>query len=198
MVRVIDGDTVKVRMRGVRRDVRMLGLDSPEMPNQCGAETATKMLTTKLPAGTRVLLISDVTQPKTDRYSRLLRYVEKGSTDTSLWQIRKGNANVLVVGEKFIRFTEYRSAQRSAKRHDRGIGPAVSQTGVRSRACQMELGRFREAPPHVQNGPPRQLRVLLHDYRIDVIWQAGAGFDRSDFTCPRLRADDPHVVAVAA
>ena len=121
VVRVVDGDTVKVRLHGVNKQVRMLGLDTPEMPNQCGAERATDMLTTKLPTGTRVLLVSDVTQPNKDRYGRLLRYLEKGSADTSVWQIGKGNAKVFVVGEKFSRFTEYRAAQRSARQHDRGI-----------------------------------------------------------------------------
>ena len=75
----------------------------------------------QIPAKTRVFLTSDITQPNKDRYGRLLRYLERGSTDTSLWQIRKGNANVLVVGEKFTRLSEYRTAQRSAMLHHRGI-----------------------------------------------------------------------------
>jgi len=123
VVRVVDGDTVKVRIDGRNRRVRMLGLDSPEMPGECGAKTATRMLTAVLPPTTVVRLISDVTQPRKDRYGRLLRYLHvlRTNTDMSLWQIRHGNAEVLVVGDEFTRFGRYTSAQDAAKAHQRGI-----------------------------------------------------------------------------
>lgn len=121
VVKVIDGDTVRVRMAGIEKRVRMLGLDAPEMPNRCGAGAATLDLTQKLPPKTRVQLVSDPTQNNKDRYGRLLRYITKGDTDTSHWQLRRGNAHVLVVGEPFARVGEYRAAQKAAKQHDLGL-----------------------------------------------------------------------------
>jgi endonuclease YncB( thermonuclease family) len=124
IIEVVDGDTVNLRLAGVKERVRMLGLDAPEMSSECGAKKATKDLTRKLPTDTRVKLISDVKQDDRDRYGRLLRYVMKRGVDTSWWQIRRGNAQVVLFDGAFTRLKEYRLAQRSARRHDRGIWKA--------------------------------------------------------------------------
>ena len=41
-------------------------------------------------------LAGDPTQPRRDRYGRLLRYVALGGTDLGLAQLRSGNARVVV------------------------------------------------------------------------------------------------------
>lgn len=123
VVRVVDGDTVDVRLAsGAKRRVRMLGINTPEMkPRQCGAVPATTSARKMLPRGTRVVLVSDPTQARKDRYGRLLRYVMKGNVDISQRQVARGWARVYVVGKPFKRVAKYRHAQAVAKRKHRGI-----------------------------------------------------------------------------
>jgi endonuclease YncB( thermonuclease family) len=128
VTRVVDGDTVDVRLRatGKVRRVRMIGINSPEVYGgvQCGGRAASRALKHLLPAGTRVRLVSDPTQHLRDRYGRLLRYVVKVSTgkDMDYAQVWHGRARVYVYAHTpFRRVTAYRAAQRSARSAGRGL-----------------------------------------------------------------------------
>ena len=62
VIEVIDGDTVRVRLAsGPRRDVRLVGIDTPEVYGgvQCGGRQASRSLKRILPRGTRVSMVSD-------------------------------------------------------------------------------------------------------------------------------------------
>lgn len=78
VARVVDGDTVEVRVAGRTEAVRLIGIDTPETsdprrPVECfGAEAAARTAEL-LPAGTEVVLARDV--EARDRYDRLLAYV---------------------------------------------------------------------------------------------------------------------------
>lgn len=128
VIRVVDGDTLEVRLSsGARRTVRMLGIDTPEVyggTTQCGGPQASRSLVRLLPRGTAVRLISDNTQARTDRYGRILRYVERLRDDRDMdrAQVRRGWARVYVYDNvPFTRVASYRKAQRSAQAADRGI-----------------------------------------------------------------------------
>jgi endonuclease YncB( thermonuclease family) len=126
VVRVVDGDTVKVRLTasGARRDVRLLGIDTPEVHGrkECYGAAASRLAKRMLPPGTRVRLVSDPTQARVDRYGRLLRYVSKGKVDVDRCLVYRGAARVYVHNRKaFKRLAGYRSAQASAKAHKRGL-----------------------------------------------------------------------------
>src|SRR2546423_5036043 len=76
--RVIDGDTVVVRLPGGHERVRLVGIDTPETvdprkPVQCFGKEASNHTKSLLPAGTAVRLERDV--EARDRYGRLLAYV---------------------------------------------------------------------------------------------------------------------------
>lgn len=120
VLRVIDGDTIKVKTAGEREMVRLVGIDSPEQ-GRCGASKATRSLKRMLRRGERVKLFPDSLQPNRDRYGRLLRYVHDGSTDTGRKQIRRGWAELLSVGAGFERVKPYRRTMRAARSDDRGI-----------------------------------------------------------------------------
>jgi endonuclease YncB( thermonuclease family) len=129
ILRVIDGDTVRVRAYGDTRrrryTVRLIGIDTPEKfgGRECGASRASGSLRRRAPARTRVTLITDPTQGLFDRYDRLLAYVirKRGREDLGRTQIAGGWARVLVVGRGFRRIGAYRRLQRRANRRDRGV-----------------------------------------------------------------------------
>ncbi|QYJ05268.1 thermonuclease family protein [Nocardioides panacisoli] len=120
VVRVIDGDTVDVRLGKRVKRVRMIGINTPER-GRCGYGTATRKLTRFLPKGQRVLLVSDPTQDYKDRYGRLLRYVKKGNSDANRRQVKSGMSRVYVYRKPFKKVSSFRSAQRMAKNHNRGL-----------------------------------------------------------------------------
>ena len=86
VVRVVDGDTVRVRFPGSSDDesVRLLGIDTPETHGvgglrECFGREASDHTTSLLPPGERVRLVRDV--EARDRYGRLLAYVYRSRDD---------------------------------------------------------------------------------------------------------------------
>lgn len=80
--RVVDGDTVIVRLGSLRERVRLIGIDTPEVhdprtPVECYGAEASHQLARLLPPGTVVRLERDV--EARDRYDRLLAYVHRGA-----------------------------------------------------------------------------------------------------------------------
>lgn len=120
VLRVVDGDTVHVQVKGRDETVRLLGIDTPELhkpgtPVECGARGAARTLVT-LASGRRVRLVADPTQDKRDRYGRLLAYVVLRGTGTDLGEamVRRGWASVYVFDRPFRRVARYRAAARKA------------------------------------------------------------------------------------
>lgn len=86
VVGVVDGDTVDVA--GVGR-VRVIGIDTPER-GECGFDEASDAVST-LVLGETVTLVPGAADD-TDRYGRLLRYVEVDETDVGLELLEAGLA----------------------------------------------------------------------------------------------------------
>lgn len=125
IVKVVDGDTVDVRLasNNVVKRVRMIGIDTPES-GRCGYVRATRNLKGLAAVGTSVTLVSDPSQALRDRYGRLLRYVmrNRDGRDLNKAQIGGGMARVYVYNNNpFRRTASYRDAQYSARTHDRGL-----------------------------------------------------------------------------
>lgn len=95
VLRVIDGDTLSVRLRDrTTATVRLVGVDTPETkkpgtPVQCYGPEATKA-TTRLAAGRTVTLEIDPVAGDKDRYGRLLRHVFIKKTSLALQLIKDG------------------------------------------------------------------------------------------------------------
>ncbi len=88
---MVDGDTIRVTRDGRAEKVRIVGIDTPER-GECGYAPATSHLE-KLIAGRNVQLVTaGDDKDDRDRYNRLLRYVQAGSTDVGYRQIADGYA----------------------------------------------------------------------------------------------------------
>jgi micrococcal nuclease len=119
-VKRIDGDTIEAKVAGKRRSIRLVGMDTPER-GDCGYEDAKSALRRQIRHGEKVKLKSDSRQGDKDRFGRWLRYVHDGGIDTGFRQVKRGWAEVLVVGRGFDRRAKYRRAENEARRDDRGV-----------------------------------------------------------------------------
>ena len=136
VTRVIDGDTIEVRLSGrtegpgagevvpgaVRR-VRLLGIDTPESvdprrPVECfGKEAATAARA--LLEGRSVRLVKDVEE--TDGFDRLLRYVYLGQEMANARWVVNGYALAYTYPPNVRHADMFVALQRDARRHDRGL-----------------------------------------------------------------------------
>ncbi len=90
--RVVDGDTIDVRVGGRVERVRLTGIDTPELAHrpedvaECHAEEAAAYTAALLPVGTAVRLERDVVGR--DDYGRLLAYVYRAADGVFVnWEI---------------------------------------------------------------------------------------------------------------
>jgi micrococcal nuclease len=144
---VIDGDTVKVRAYGAKRKrytVRLIGIDTPETKRpgvavECGGSHASSNmyrlafrrsrdtdgdgLRDDGARGRRVVLRTDPSQERFDRYDRLLAYVTaRGRGSLQKRQLRAGWTKVYVYGGKrFRQVRAFRRAERRARKAGRGV-----------------------------------------------------------------------------
>jgi len=128
VVYVSDGDTIGVRFQGEERvrPVRLLGIDTPETKDpdtgvECGGPAASRAVTRALPRGAAVTLVTDPTEDKSDKFGRLLRYVETTDQgDLALVLLRRGLARVYVYNREGVRFGRYREVENAARRANSG------------------------------------------------------------------------------
>jgi len=130
VVRVIDGDTLKVGLTtGQAVTVRLIGIDTPETRKprtlvQCGGLAATarmKKLAFSKGIARTVTLKSDPSQDRADRFGRRLVYVNGGGVDFGRSMLSSGWAKTYVYRRKFVRVSTYRRAQASAREGKRGV-----------------------------------------------------------------------------
>jgi len=84
--RWVDGDTVVLKS-GAR--IRLIGVDTPER-GECGYWAAKRLANRLAPPGTIVRIGNPTSVRNRDAHGRLLRYVNAGTTDVGLAQIRHG------------------------------------------------------------------------------------------------------------
>lgn len=125
VLEVVDGDTVRVRLKGEERTVRLIGVDAPEEGHPSrpveffGAEAAETLAS--LCAGKTVLLETD--REESDTYGRLLRYLFLPPPDgrlVNLELVRRGAARVLT-RFPFSRKDEFLRGQERAMREGVGV-----------------------------------------------------------------------------
>jgi micrococcal nuclease len=125
VLRVVDGDTIRVRLGGRTERVRYIGIDTPESvkpgtPVQCFAKRASAA-NAALVAGRSVRLVGDVEQR--DRYGRLLAYVyrEPDGAFVNAQLVRDGYARTLTIAPNVAHARELADLARAARRARRGL-----------------------------------------------------------------------------
>jgi micrococcal nuclease len=121
--RVVDGDTILVRMDGRRERVRYIGIDTPESVKpgtrvQCFGKAAA-VANRRLVEGREVRLEYDA--EARDRYGRLLAYVYRGELLVNAELIRQGYAKPLEIEPNVAHAAELRRLALSARRAHRGL-----------------------------------------------------------------------------
>ena len=122
VTRVIDGDTIDVRLDGATARVRYIGVNSPEREETCYRDATAA--NAALVQGQRVTLVRDVSN--TDRYGRLLRYVYVGETFVNAELVAGGYAESRSYPPDTAQQPYLDSLERAAKAAGRGCHP----TGV--------------------------------------------------------------------
>jgi len=125
VIRVVDGDTVHVRVNGKDEDVRILLTDTPETvsptkPVEPFGPKAHKFAEKMMPAGKKVKLEFD--GPKRGKYNRLLAYVWIDGKDYNKLLLEKGLARyAYVYNPPYVHADEFKKAQAEAKKAGIGI-----------------------------------------------------------------------------
>jgi len=130
VVRVVDGDTIRVRLDGHTERVRYIGVDTPESvkpgtPVQCYAKRAAAA-NAALVAGRSVRLVGDVEQR--DRYGRLLAYVyrEPDGAFVNAQLVRDGYARTLTIAPNVAHARQFAQLAQAARRGGRGLWRACA------------------------------------------------------------------------
>jgi micrococcal nuclease len=121
--RVVDGDTIVVRLDGRSERVRYIGVDTPESVKpgvrvQCFAKSAAKE-NRRLVLGQAVRLEYDA--EARDRYGRLLAYVWRGDLLVNAELVRLGYGKPLEIAPNLAHAAELRQLAAAAKRGRRGL-----------------------------------------------------------------------------
>lgn len=126
VVRVVDGDTVRVRLDSREEAVRLIGIDTPETHGrgglrECFGAEATSQLRDLLPPGTPVRLVRDA--EARDRYRRLLAYVyrQKDGLFVNLDLARRGFAAPLTIPPNVAHADEFVAAAAEAREQSLGL-----------------------------------------------------------------------------
>lgn len=116
-MRVIDGDTIVVRVDRTERRIRYIGIDTPER-EECYFREAT-LANVRLLASAPLRLEKDVSE--TDRFGRLLRYVWAGERFINAELVRQGYASVFTYPPDVRYAAHFLSMQRDAREQVRGL-----------------------------------------------------------------------------
>jgi micrococcal nuclease len=136
VIRVIDGDTLRVDIDGIHEKVRLIGIDAPEGKDprkkrgkkvEYFSSEAAQYADRHLRNRTVRLEFDRANSPNghRDKYGRLLAYVYVGEELFNLRIIRDGYAHAYTKFP-FSMMEEFRQAEREARRAERGLWSSVT------------------------------------------------------------------------
>lgn len=124
--KVVDGDTIKVKMDGELKTIRLIGLDTPEVVDprkvvECfGQEASNKAK--EILNNKKVRLEIDDSQGDQDNYGRLLRYVYlEDNTFLNKWMIENGYGHEYTYEIPYIHQSKFQEAENFARENKLGL-----------------------------------------------------------------------------
>ena len=125
VLRVIDGDTIEIRLGNNLESVRMIGIDAPETVDprktiECFGKEASRKASVLLD-GKEITLESDPTQGNRDKYGRLLRYIFLDDLNFNKLMIREGFAHEYTYNFPYKHQEEFRNAEKDARENQKGL-----------------------------------------------------------------------------
>ena len=128
VLRVVDGDTIIVRLDGREERVRYIGMNTPESvtperPVECFGREASEA-NKALVSGKTVRLERDVSDR--DRFGRLLRYVYVDGAFVNGELVRQGYANAITIQPDVRENDRLRDLEREARDLGRGLWSACA------------------------------------------------------------------------
>jgi len=123
VVRVVDGDTIHVRVGDRIEKVRYIGVNTPEVHHPSKGEEPGGREATAVNrdlVGTRHVRLETDVQTR-DRYGRLLAYVWVGDTMVNAELVRRGYAQVMTVPPNVRHQALFVKLQRDARDAGRGL-----------------------------------------------------------------------------
>jgi micrococcal nuclease len=123
VTRVVDGDTIEVRLGGRREDIRYIGVDTPETvepgaPAQCFGHRASRF-NRRLVGGRRVRLVFGI--ERHDAYGRLLAYVYVDHRFVNAELVRRGLARKLSIPPNTLHGVLFERLEIAASGAGRGL-----------------------------------------------------------------------------
>lgn len=119
---VVDGDSVIIVSEGVTREVRLIGINAPEM-NECWADEATTALEGLLADTDLSIDVRDL-----DQYGRSLAYLYAGTTSVNRAMLLDGDAIAMAV--RHDQLPDFLAAESEAVDLERGLwSPTVCGSG---------------------------------------------------------------------
>lgn len=164
VVRVIDGDTVDLKVAGRVERLPVIGLNSPETvdarrPVECLGRDASDKAKALLPVGVRMELERDLSQGDRDRYGRLLRYIWVDGRNFAKVMIEEGCGFEYTYSLPYKYQDAFQAAQRAARAGERGLWARNAYAGEPMAPRAPPPARppmAAPAPPDDQTGlPPR-------------------------------------------
>ena len=124
VVRVVDGDTIKVNFKGKEESLRLIGIDTPESvhpdANKNGEEGKIASNYTKsMLEGKDVVLEFDVQER--DMYGRLLAYVWLGNTMFNKTLLQEGYAQISTYPPNVKYVSDFVALERIARKSNKGL-----------------------------------------------------------------------------
>jgi len=144
LLKVIDGDTIKVILNKKEETIRLIGIDTPEThrpntPVQCYGPEATQALKDKL-TSTTLYLETDPSQDLRDRYDRLLAYIFTTPANSNtqnnipstpqninLWLIQEGYAREYTYNKPYKYQSEFQKIELEAQAEQKGLWEACQK-----------------------------------------------------------------------
>ncbi|MBI4728568.1 MAG: thermonuclease family protein [Acidobacteria bacterium] len=117
LVRIVDGDTIRVVVGGREERVRLIGIDTPER-DECFFREATEHLRSLI-LGRPLRMARDVSER--DPYGRLLRYLWADGRFVNAVMVADGYANAATYPPDVAHAAEFVVLQRAARTAERGL-----------------------------------------------------------------------------